>query len=125
MVVGPDGALYVSQLTGAPFVPDAANIYRVEPGSEPEIYASGLTNVTGLAFDRHGDLYAIEFASSGILSGDPAGALVKVNQHGPHETVLSEGLVNPTGLAVGRKGDFYISNHGSEAGAGEVLRFRP
>jgi hypothetical protein len=125
VVVGPDGALYVSQLTGAPFVPGAANIYRVEPGSEPEVYASGLTNVTGIAFDRHGTLYAVEFAANGILSGDPTGALLKVNPDGPHETILSEGLVNPTGLAIGRKGDFYISNHGSEAGAGEVLRFRP
>jgi hypothetical protein len=125
VVVGPDGALYVGQLTGAPFVPGAANIYRVEPGSEPEVYATGLTNVTAIAFDRHGTLYAVEFAANGILSGDPTGALLRVNPHGPHETLLSEGLVNPTGLAIGRKGDFYISNHGAEAGAGEVLRFRP
>ena len=32
--------------------------------------------------------------------------------------VVASGLDNPRGL------DVYISNHGAEAGAGEVLRFR-
>ena len=125
VVVGPDGALYVSQLTGFPFPPGAANIYRVEPGSEPEVYASGFTNVTDLAFDRRGNLYVLEFAANGILSGDPTGALTRVGRDGSHEPVAIEGLVNPTGLAIGRKGELYISNHGAEPDAGEVLRIRP
>jgi hypothetical protein len=125
VVVGPDGALYVSQLTGFPFPPGAANIYRVEPGSEPEVYASGFTNVTDLAFDRRGNLYVLEFAANGILSGDPTGALTRVDRDGSHEPVAIEGLVNPTGLAIGRKGELYISNHGAEPDAGEVLRLRP
>ena len=78
VVVGPDGALYVSQLTGFPFPIGAANVYRVEPGSEPEVYASGLTNVTDLAFDHHGNLYVVEFAANGLASGDPTGALIKI-----------------------------------------------
>src|SRR4051812_3372022 len=73
VVVGPDGALYVSQLTGFPFPVGAANIYRVEPGSEPQVYASGLTNVTDLAFDGDGNLYVVEFAANGLASGDPTG----------------------------------------------------
>jgi hypothetical protein len=125
VVVGPDGALYVSQLTGFPFVPGAANIYRVEPGAEPEVYASGFTNITDLAFDRHGSLYVLEFAANGLLSGDPTGALTRVDPDGSREPVASEGLVNPTGVAIGRKGDIFVSNHGAEAGAGEVLRLRP
>ena len=49
--VDPIGDLYVSQLTGFPFIPTAANIYRVDQrGGEPEVYASGFTNVTDLAF---------------------------------------------------------------------------
>jgi hypothetical protein len=35
VVVGPDGAYYVSQLTGFPFPVGAANVYRVVPGSAP------------------------------------------------------------------------------------------
>jgi hypothetical protein len=122
VVVGPDGALYVSQLTGFPFPVGAANIYRVERASAPEVYAAGLTNVTDLAFDRHGNLYVVEFASNGLASGDPTGALIKIRPDGSRETVLSEGLVNPYGVAIGRRGDIYVSNHGGSAGDGEVLR---
>jgi hypothetical protein len=123
IAVGPDGALYVSQLTGFPFVPGAANVYRIEPGSAPEVYASGFTNLTDLAFDRHGRLYVVEFASNGILSGDPTGALIRIDPDGSREPIATD-LVNPTGVAVGRKG-VYVSNHGAEPGVGEVLRFRP
>ena len=104
--------------------PGAANIYRVERGSAPEIYASGLTNVTDLAFDRHGNLYVVEFAANGLGSGDPTGALIKIRPDGSRETVLSEGLVNPYGVAIGRGGDIYLSNHGQSAGIGEVLRLK-
>ena len=124
VVVGPDGALYVSQLTGFPFPVGAANIYRVEPGSAPEIYAGDLTNVTDLAFDRHGNLYVVEFAANGLGSEDPTGALIKIRPDGSQETVLSEGLVNPYGVAIGHSGDIYLSNHGGSAGLGEVLRIR-
>jgi hypothetical protein len=122
--VGPDGALYVSQLTGFPFPVGAARIYRIERGSAPEIYADGLTNVTDLAFDRHGNLYVVEFASNGLTSGDPAGALIKIGRDGSQETVLSEGLVNPYGVAISRRGDIFVSNNGGSAGLGEVLRLR-
>jgi hypothetical protein len=124
VVVGPDGALYLSQLTGFPFIPGAARIYRVVPGSEPEIYADGLTNVTDLAFDRDGNLYVVEIAANGLLSGDPTGALIKIRPDGSRETVLSEGLVNPYGVAISRRGDIYVTNHGASAGVGEVLRLR-
>jgi hypothetical protein len=124
VVVGPDGALYVSQLTGFPFPVGAANIYRVERGSSPEVFASGLTNVTDLAFDRHGNLYVVEFAANGLGSGDPTGALIKIRPDGSRETVLTEGLVNPYGVAIGKHGDIYLTNHGGSAGVGEVLRIR-
>jgi hypothetical protein len=121
VVVGPDGALYVSQLTGFPFIPGAARIYRVVPGSAPEIYADGLTNVTDLAFDRHGNLYVVEIAANGLASGDPTGALIKIRPDGSRQTVLSEGLVNPYGVAIGTHGEIYVSNHGASPGVGEVL----
>jgi hypothetical protein len=123
VVQGPDGALYVSQLTGFPFPVGAANIYRVERrGGEPEVYASGFTNVTDLAFGPDGSLYVVEIATNGLLSGDPTGALKRVAPDGTVETIASEGLENPYGVAVSRKGDIYVSNHGTSAGEGEVVR---
>jgi hypothetical protein len=126
VVQGPDGALYVSQLTGFPFPVGAANIYRVERrGGEPEVYASGFTNVTDLAFGPDGSLYVVEIATNGLLSGDPTGALKRVAPDGTVETIASDGLVNPYGVAVSRKGGIYVSNHGTEAGTGEVVRVHP
>jgi hypothetical protein len=123
VVRGPDRALYVSQLTGFPFIPDAANIYRVERNGDYEVYAGGFTNVTDLAFGPDGSLYVLEFASEGILAEPPSGgALIKVAPDGSRETIASEGLVAPTGVTVSRKGQIYVSNNGAVADDGEVVR---
>ena len=125
VVVGPDGAFYVSQLTGFPFPVGGARIYRVEPGGgAPEIYAEGFTNVTDLAFGRDGSLYVLEIATNGLLSMDRTGALKRVAPDGSQETVVSEGLEAPTGLAISRHGKIYISNNGDLAGEGEVVRVK-
>ena len=68
VVVGPDGARYVSQLVGFPFEPGASTIWRVPRGGDPEPYATGLTNVTSLAFAKDGTLYAVEIAANGLLA---------------------------------------------------------
>jgi hypothetical protein len=121
---GPDGAYYVAELTGFPFPVGAARVYRVVPGSAPQVYASGLTNVTDLAFDRDGDLYAVQFARNGILSGDPSGDVIKIARDGTRTSLASEGLVEPYGVAIGRHGEVYVTNKSSRAGEGEVLRLR-
>jgi hypothetical protein len=124
---GPDGAYYVSQLTGFPFPAGGANVYRVEPGSEPTVYASGLTNVTDLAFGRDGTLYVVEISKNGLLSGDPAGELLEIPPGGgaTHTSVASaEALVEPYGVAIGRHGELYVTNHSTSAGGGQVVRVR-
>ena len=68
VVQGPDGAYYISQLTGFPFEKGDANIWRVVPGENPTVYASGLTNLTDLAFAPDGSLYAVEIATDGLLA---------------------------------------------------------
>jgi hypothetical protein len=127
VVQGPDGALYVSQLTGFPFPVGAANIYRVERrGGEPEVYASGFTNVTDLDFGPDGSLYVVEIATNGLLSGDPTGAVKRIPAGGgPAETIASEGLVAPYGVTVSHKGRIYVSTHSTEPGTGEVVRVHP
>ena len=52
-------------------------------------------------------------------------ALIRLAPDGSRQTLLDDGLVSPAAVAVGRNGSIYISNHGQEAGLGEVLRFRP
>jgi hypothetical protein len=120
---GPDGALYVSELTGFPFPVGATNIYRVVPGSPPQVVASGLTNVTDLAFGHDG-LYVVQIASNGLLSGDSSGEVVRISRDGTRTSIASEGLVAPYGIAVGPRGEIYVSNKSTSAGEGEILRVR-
>jgi hypothetical protein len=121
VVPGPDGAYYVSQLTGFPFEAGDANIWRVVPGGSRTVYASGLTNVTDLAFGPDGSLYAVEIASTGLLNG-PIGALKKINPgSSQHETVIGN-LFAPYGVAFGG-GHAYLSTCAVCMGGGEVVKF--
>jgi hypothetical protein len=116
VVRGPDGAYYISQLTGFTFQPGAANIWRVEPGAAPTVYASGLTNVTDLAFARDGTLYAVEIASQGLLNG-PIGSLKKITPGGSqHETIVG-GLFAPYGVALARSAAYVSTCTVASAGA--------
>ena len=54
VVVGPDGAYYVGQLTGGPFPIGGASVFRVVPGEDPTIYATGFTNIIDLGFGPDG-----------------------------------------------------------------------
>jgi sugar lactone lactonase YvrE len=122
VAVGPDGAIYVGELTGFPFPVGGANVYRVVPGQEPEVFADGFTNIVDIAFDSQGNLYVLEITANGLLSGDFTGALIKVDTGGNRTVVASEGLVAPTSVAVGPDGALYVSNFGVFPGAGQVVR---
>jgi hypothetical protein len=128
VALGPDGALYVSLLRGAPSDPGTADIYRVVPGHQPEIWAHGLTAVTAIAFDRQGRLLATEFNTGGLLSPPTVpGALVRISDNGQTLTTLPvPGLYQPTGVAVSADGTVYVSNYGNSTAAssqpGEIVK---
>jgi len=118
---GPDGALYVGELTGFPFPVGGARIYRVVPGKEPEVYAGGFTNVIDLVFEGDGSLLVLELAKNSLLSGDPTGALIRLKPDRSREILLTTGLIMPTAMAIGHDA-LYISNCGVCAGGGQVIR---
>ena len=123
---GPDGALYVGQLTGFPFPVGGANVYRLAgPGMQPEVYAEGFTNIIDIAFDKDGNLYVLEITHNGLLSEDLTGGLIKVAPDGTQTILATDGLVAPGGLTIGPDGMIYISNFGIFPGAGEVIRMSP
>ena len=66
---GPDGAFYVGELTGVPFVPNTSNVYRVVPGQQPVVYCSGFSFILDLDFDQHGNLYVLEHTSAPFPTG--------------------------------------------------------
>src|SRR5215207_2573952 len=127
VVKGPDGAYYVGQLTGFPFPPGGANVFRVVPGHEPEIFADGFTNIIDIAFDKRGRLYVLEIATNGLLSAGenelPVGRLVRVNKDGSRTTLASEGLNAPGGFVL-RHGAAYITNNSILSDAGQVVKVR-
>ena len=104
-----DGAYYVGELTGVPFTPGLANVWRVVPGQAPEVYCSGFSFIIDLAFDRRGNLYVLENASgpNGPFLGTP-GRLLRVGRDCTR-TPVATGLPAPTSVAIGPDGDAYLT----------------
>jgi hypothetical protein len=115
VTVGPDGALYVGELTGRPYQPGSARVWRIVPGEKPTVFASGFTCISDLAFDGK-NLLVLEISSKGLETSSP-GALIRLAPNGSRTVIASRGLVDPTGLAVGN-GSIYISDYGTDPGSG-------
>jgi hypothetical protein len=125
VVKGPDGFYYMSQLTGFPFIPGAANIFRVNPRTGTyTVFKGGFTNLMDLAFGRDGTLYALSIAKNGLLNGTE-GAIYAISRRGEvRELALPPGTLNePGGIAVGPDG-LYVSNNGGSPGGGQILKIR-
>jgi hypothetical protein len=119
VVTGPDGAYYVSELLGFPFPVGESRIWRVVPGQQPTIYATGLSNVTSLAW-QHRTLYAVQLSDTSFLEGNPIGSLRQVVPGSEQHPAVLEGLFAPYGVAIHGK-TAYVSTGSVAAGAGEVL----
>jgi hypothetical protein len=127
---GPDGQLYVGQLTGFPFLLGQANVYRVPAaGGAPEIYASGFTKIIDIAFAEDGSLYVLQISSAG---GPPpqggTGSLYRVPAGGGAPTTIvapGAGLVAPGGIAIDRDGSIYVTNFSVSPTAGTVVKVVP
>lgn len=124
--IGPDGAYYIGQLTGFPFPPGAANIYRFDPATSAitEAY-TGFTNIIDLTFDEDGMLYVLQVSSNGLASpmGPGSGLLLQIDPiTGMRTTIASTGLVFPGAVAAGPDGALYVTNHSNAPIGGQVLR---
>ena len=126
MAVGPDGNLYVSNLTTFPITAGTAQVFAVTPDGELGVHAEGVTAVLGLAFDDEGQLYVLETSGPGSGMEAPivpaTGRVVRLTEDGELE-VVATGLVFPTGMVFGTDGTLYVSNYGFgfPPGAGQVV----
>ena len=122
---GPDGAFYVGQLTGFPFIPNASNVYRLVPGGQPQVYAAGFSFIHDLTFGPDGSLYVLQFDDDllscelfGVCTG---GRLIKVAPDGSR-TVLARGLPYPGGVVVTNNGTIFMTLYSIFPGMGMVVR---
>lgn len=136
IAVAPDGSLTLSEYTYFPYPENEARILSVNPDdlSMKTIY-DGFTQLTGVAYDADGSLYALQHINSsewkniqqgGVITGDIGGSLIKIAKDGTRTTVWSgNGLEAASGITVGADGNLYISNRARLAGAGQVIRIDP
>jgi sugar lactone lactonase YvrE len=126
VVEGPDGWLYVGQLTGFPFPVGAANVYRIPPeGGIPEVFASGFTNIIDIAFGPDGSLYVLEIDTNSLRVTGADGALIKVAPNGTKTTIASVGLTTPGGVAFADDGRIYVTLFSTSPTLGQVVRVNP
>jgi sugar lactone lactonase YvrE len=126
VAVGPDGAYYVSELTGFPFAKAAARIWRIEPGSVGAVcdpvapsggcssVATGFSSVIDLTFGPDGTMYVLELAQEGLAGAlvlgtefPPTGALWAVKNG--VRTLVSDTLTAPGGVAVDPSGTIFVT----------------
>jgi hypothetical protein len=100
---GPDGALYIGELTGGGNAPGASVVWRFDTQTHRLTkWATGLTAVTGCGFAKNGRFYATEFSTNGLENAAPGtGAVVVVPAHSSKPTTVVGGLNFPGGFAAG------------------------
>ncbi len=131
---GPDGAIYIGELTGGGNAPGASSVWRYVPQTNSLTkWATGLTAVTGCGFDRNGRFYAVEFSANGLDNAAPGtGWVVRVPAHSTKPVPVIGGLSFPGGFAAANDGSLYVSNWSiatsnpaGGAPTGSVVRITP
>jgi sugar lactone lactonase YvrE len=133
--IGPDGALYVGELSGERAPNGRSRVWRVIAGGKPKVFATGFSRITGLAFGRDGSMFVSEF-STNFRKQSPNGRVIRVSRGGTRTVIGAGKLFFPAGVAVEPDGAVYVSNWSTLPGRpatsgpfkgknGQVVRFDP
>jgi hypothetical protein len=124
-IVYNNGALYTATLGTFPAKQGGQNVYKIGLDGTVTTIATGLTAVTGLAFDPKGTLYALETFTGVPVPGPSAvgtGKLVRVVPGGAPVDVAT-GFSFPSAVTFGTDGNAYVSNFGyGVPGAGQIIK---
>lgn len=107
--VGPDGSVYLTY-SGSRGQQAPVGVYRVRPGGPREIFSTGITNPTSLAFDTGGRLH---------VSSRFDGTVLRLDADGNSEVVASD-LGIACGIAFDAEGGLYVGDR-----SGTVFRIAP
>ncbi|MDH6083914.1 ScyD/ScyE family protein [Umezakia ovalisporum] len=133
ITVALDGSLTVSEFTYFPYPEGEARIHKVNPHDlSIETIADGFTQLTGVAYDPEGNLYALQhidqsewkaIEQGGNIIGDVSGSLIKLAPDGTRTTIWNgDGLELASGLAFGPDGNLYASNNSRLSGSGQLVK---
>lgn len=123
LAAAPDGTLYVGELTGFPFPPGAAALYRVSPTGGPPVEVLGdFTMIIDLAIGPDGVAYVLEHDIDGLLGPSLDGRVTRVTPTGARTVIASTGLTRPGGIAIGEDNALYVTRNSSSPTIGDVVR---
>ncbi len=126
VVEGPDGTLYVGELTGFPFPAGGANVYAVPAaGGTPVVVATGFTNIIDIAIGAAGAAYVLEIDANGLAQPGTVGRLWKIGPFGRRTELAAGLLVAPGGMTIGPGNFIYVTTNSTSAGLGQVVRIAP
>ena len=117
-----DGNFYIGNFGSFP-ASGISNIYRVTPGGQISVFATGFNMILGIAFDQPGRLYVHENTTNNPFPTPGTGDIIRVDPSGTRQ-VIASGLNLPTGMTFGPDGKLYISNwgFGGDPGDGQILQ---
>lgn len=124
-----EGDLYAGNINALPTVAGAAKVFKVSLDGGVEVFAEGLTNILGLAFDDQGQLYVLEMSNGETdIPALGTGRVVRINSNGLRD-VMATGLSSPAGMAFGPDGALYVSQYSydlepgrAHSGKGQIVR---
>lgn len=125
--IGPDGALYIGEYTGFPYLEGAARIFRIGENGVPEVFAEGFTHITDLTFDQNGNLLVLQFSDEPQPLDDIRflpGSLIQLAPDGTRTTLVAagEGLESSAGITIGPNNEIYVTRRGVGPELGSVVR---
>jgi hypothetical protein len=117
------GNFFLGNLNTFPIVDGTSHIYKVTPSGQIVVWADGLTNVVGVAFDRRARMYVLENTVGHPLPTPGSGRIVRIDPSGA-QAVVVQGLSVPTAMTFGPDGNLYVSNlgFGAPPGAGQIVK---
>ena len=141
VTVGPDGAIYASELSALPYPEGYARVIRVAepegdasydgetPGGVSQIYASGFEQINGLTFDEDGALYVLEYVNASTAYDPtlateelPPSNLIRVDPDGTREQISGEEF-RFGNYVFAHEGKVYAAINNGAVDAGQVLAY--
>ncbi|MGJ3240720.1 MAG: ScyD/ScyE family protein [Anaerolineae bacterium] len=108
-----DGNVFVSYLTGAPFLPGAAKVVQVSEDGNVSDFATGMTMLTDMVMGPDGNLYVVSF---GLFTEEGpvfnSGYVARILPDGTPELVI-DGLPFATAITFDEDGNGYVAINGA------------